>query len=138
MSAMTMKNMTSMNRLFSLTAAAASLLLSAAAHAAAPGITGPVFNLIAQTAYISQPDGNALFLGLWLQRCARRIFPPAAPLVPNVSPSESMQVPGPTLIVTEGQTGHRHSQNNLPTPAGNTSILFPGIQVTAAGGVDGF
>ena len=41
-----------------------------------------------------------------------------------------MQVPGPTLIVTEGQTVTVNLTNNLPTAAGNTSILFPGFQVT--------
>ena len=40
-----------------------------------------------------------------------------------------MQVPGPTLIVTEGQTV-TVPDNNLPTAAGNTSILFPGFNVT--------
>ena len=35
--------------------------LAAAAHAAAPGITGPTFNLTAQPAYLNQPDGNAVY-----------------------------------------------------------------------------
>ena len=48
-----------------------------------------------------------------------------------------MQVPGPTLIVTEGQTVTVNLTNNLPTPAGNTSILFPGFKVTTTGGVAG-
>jgi hypothetical protein len=48
-----------------------------------------------------------------------------------------MQVPGPTLIVTEGQTVTVHLQNGLPSAAGNTSILFPGFVVTATGGVQG-
>ena len=48
-----------------------------------------------------------------------------------------MQVPGPTLIVTEGQTVTVNLTNNLPVPAGNTSILFPGFKVTATGGVTG-
>ncbi len=41
-----------------------------------------------------------------------------------------MQVPGPTLIVTEGQTVTVTLTNSLPTAAGNTSILFPGFNVT--------
>ena len=61
MSAATKKNAISMHRLLALTAAAAALLLTAAAHAAAPGITGPVFNLTAQPAYISQPDGQMVY-----------------------------------------------------------------------------
>jgi FtsP/CotA-like multicopper oxidase with cupredoxin domain len=48
-----------------------------------------------------------------------------------------MQVPGPTLIVTEGQTVTVTLTNSLPTSAGNTSILFPGFQVTSTGGVAG-
>jgi hypothetical protein len=48
-----------------------------------------------------------------------------------------MQVPGPTLIVTEGQTVTVQLTNNLPAAAGNTSILFPSFQVTATGGVTG-
>ena len=40
----------------------------------------------------------------------------------------SMQVPGPTLIVTEGQTVTVTLTNNLPHAAGNTSILFPGFK----------
>jgi hypothetical protein len=48
-----------------------------------------------------------------------------------------MQVPGPTLIVTEGQAVRVNLLNGLPNAAGNTSILFPGFQVTAMGGVTG-
>jgi len=44
-----------------------------------------------------------------------------------------MQVPGPTLIVTEGQTVTVTLTNSLPTSAGNTSILFPGFSVAATG-----
>jgi FtsP/CotA-like multicopper oxidase with cupredoxin domain len=43
-----------------------------------------------------------------------------------------MQIPGPTLIVTEGQTVTVTLTNNLPASVGNTSILFPGFQVTAS------
>ena len=49
----------------------------------------------------------------------------------------TMQVPGPTLIVTEGQTVTVNLTNGLPTAAGNTSILFPGFKVTTSGGVAG-
>jgi FtsP/CotA-like multicopper oxidase with cupredoxin domain len=49
----------------------------------------------------------------------------------------SMQVPGPTLIVVEGQTVTVTLHNNLPASAGNTSILFPGFNVTTQGGVGG-
>jgi FtsP/CotA-like multicopper oxidase with cupredoxin domain len=49
-----------------------------------------------------------------------------------------MQVPGPTLIVTQGQTVTVNLTNNLPAAAGNTSILFPGFNVaTGSSGVAG-
>jgi FtsP/CotA-like multicopper oxidase with cupredoxin domain len=41
------------------------------------------------------------------------------------------QMPGPTLIVTEGDTVTVALTNGLPAAAGNTSILFPGFQVCA-------
>jgi hypothetical protein len=44
-----------------------------------------------------------------------------------------MQVPAPTLIVWEGNKVVINLTNNLPSAAGNTSILFPGFQVTAHG-----
>ena len=59
-----------------------------------------------------------------------------APTMPHQT-CNTMQVPGPTLIVTEGQTVTVTLTNGLPTSAGNTSILFPGFNVTATGGVAG-
>jgi len=47
-----------------------------------------------------------------------------------VATCPTMQVPGPTMVVTEGQTVTVNLTNNLPTAAGNTSILFPGFNVT--------
>jgi len=117
-----------------LLAPALAVFLAAAAHAAVPGITGPTFNLTAQTAFLNQPDGNAVYS--WGYGCngAPSGFAPAA-IVTAACPS--MQVPGPTLIVTEGQTVTVNLQNSLPAAAGNTSILFPGFNVTATGGVQG-
>jgi FtsP/CotA-like multicopper oxidase with cupredoxin domain len=108
---------------------AAAVLLTATAFAATPGITGPTFNLTAQPAYLNQPDGAAVYS--WGYGCngAPTGFAPAA--ISNAT-CPSMQVPGPTLIVTEGQTVTVTLTNNLPTAVGNTSILFPGFQVTAA------
>ena len=108
--------------------------LAATAHAAAPGITGPAFNLTAQTAYLTQPDGQAIYS--WGYGCttAPSGFAPAA--IAN-GVCNTMQVPGPTLIVTEGQTVTVTLTNSLPAAAGNTSILFPGFNVTATGGVTG-
>ena len=126
-----------MNRLLCLMMLAVALLSMASARAATPGITGgaatPTFNLTAQQAYLNQPDGNQVYA--WGYGCNGA---PAgfAPTMPNQACS-TMQVPGPTLIVTENQTVTVTLQNSLPTAAGNTSILFPDFQVTATGGVTG-
>jgi FtsP/CotA-like multicopper oxidase with cupredoxin domain len=114
--------------------AAVAMMLTASAFAAAPGITGPTFNLTAQSAYITQPDGQMVYS--WGYGCngAPTGFAPAAISGAKCS---SMQVPGPTLIVTEGQTVTVNLTNSLPTAAGSTSILFPGFNVTATGGVAG-
>jgi len=116
--------------------ATAILLLAAGAHAAAPGITGPIFNLTAQPAYISQPDSQ--FVYSWGYGCSAQPsgFLPGA-ITPPASGCPTMQVPGPTLIVTEGQTVTVNLVNGLPTAAGNTSILFPGFNVAATNGVPG-
>ena len=106
----------------------------AMSYAAAPGITGPTFNLVAQTAYLNQPDGSSVYS--WGYGCngSPSGFAPANIKSPTCP---TMQIPGPTLIVTEGQPVSVTLTNSLPTPAGNTSILFPGFQVSAAGGVPG-
>ena len=78
MSALSIKKVTSMKRLLpgSLMAAAACSCRSSA-HAAAPGITGngsiATFNLTAQPAYITQPDGQMVYS--WGYGCATA--PPA-------------------------------------------------------------
>jgi FtsP/CotA-like multicopper oxidase with cupredoxin domain len=108
--------------------------LTATAHAAAPGITGPTFKLTAQPAYLSQPDGNSVYS--WGYGCSSA--PTGyAPAAMSGGFCNTMQVPGPTLIVTEGQTVTVTLTNGLPTAAGNTSILFPGFNVTTSGGVSG-
>jgi FtsP/CotA-like multicopper oxidase with cupredoxin domain len=113
---------------------AAVLMLTATANAAAPGITGPSFNLTAQAAAISQPDGQSIYS--WGYGCSK---PPTgfAPAAITTGFCPTMQIPGPTLIVTEGQTVTVTLTNGLPTAAGNTSILFPGFQVTPSGGATG-
>jgi len=109
----------------------APLFLAAAAHAAVPGITGPTFNLTAQTAFLNQPDGNAVYS--WGYGCdPAKAAPGFAPAAISGATCPSMQVPGPTLIVTEGQTVTVNLSNGLPAAAGNTSILFPGFVVTAS------
>ncbi|MGA2632242.1 MAG: multicopper oxidase family protein, partial [Terriglobia bacterium] len=113
------------------------LLVTGAARAAAPGITSTTgtagtFNLTAQAAFISQPDGQAIYS--WGYGCADGSTPGFAPAAITTGFCHTMQVPGPTLIVTEGQTVSVTLTNNLPTSAGNTSILFPGFQVTSPAG----
>ena len=112
---------------------AAMVSLAPTAPAAAPGITGPTFNLTAQPAFLTQPDGQSIYS--WGYGCTST---PGGfrPTMPEQN-CPTMQVPGPTLIVTEGQTVIINLTNGLPTSAGNTSILFPGFNVTATGGVTG-
>src|ERR1700687_2306036 len=128
----------SITRLLPVVMAAMSLLLTATAHAAAPGITGPIFNLTAQPAYLSQPDGAMVYS--WGYGCttpgAGHTFAPSTTIMPGAT-CPSMQVPGTPLIVTEGQTVRVTLTNGLPASAGNTSILFPGFNVTTSGGVVG-
>jgi FtsP/CotA-like multicopper oxidase with cupredoxin domain len=110
------------------------LLLAPAAYAAAPGITGGstnAFNLIAQPAFISQPDGALVYS--WGYGCngAPGGYAPAAIATTFCN---TMQVPGPTLIVTEGVAFDVTLTNGLPAAAGNTSILFPGLRLTGTTG----
>jgi len=125
----TMKLAISKTRLL-LAVLAAVASLGATAHAAAPGIQGPTFNLVAQPAYLTQPDGQAIYS--WGYGCASGstpVFLPAAIQPPTGTGCSTMQVPGPTLIVTEGQTVTVNLLNKLPAAAGKTSILFPGFNV---------
>src|SRR6478735_3262789 len=97
-------------------------------QAAAPGIadtgTANTFSLNAGEAFISQPDGASIYS--WGYGCAAGTTPtfvPAAVGAPSNGCS-TMQIPGPTLIVTRGQTVTVTLTNNLPAAAGNTSLLF--------------
>jgi FtsP/CotA-like multicopper oxidase with cupredoxin domain len=120
----------------------AALLLAAAAYGAAPGISAgtgatAIFHLTAQAAFLNQPDGSAVYS--WGYGCATGFAPT---FLPSAIPAPDggcplMQVPGPTMIVTEGQAVTVTLANGLPTAAGNTSILFPGFQVSTSGGVAG-
>jgi len=129
---------------FRTSSAAAVLLLAAGlgagtAQAAAPGITatGNHFYLQAAPALSSQPDGNQVYS--WGFGCDA-----AAPAAPGFVPAtvaggycSDMQIPGPTLVVTEGQSVTITLKNLLPKAAGNTSIVVPGFAVTTADGVTG-
>jgi FtsP/CotA-like multicopper oxidase with cupredoxin domain len=118
---------------------AAVLLLATAAQAAVPGISGsaatatgtPVngtFHLTAAATYITQPDGVQIYS--WGYGCAgAATYMPAVFQPVGFCPAG--QVPGPTLIVTEGDIVTVTLANSLPTGVGNTSIVFPGFQVCA-------
>src|SRR6516165_9924297 len=102
-----------------LLAAMAALLLTATAHGAAPGITTTgTFQLTAQDAYLNMPDGEAVYA--WGYGCASSFTPTFLPAAISGASCSTMQVPGPTLIVTEGATVSVQLTNNLPTAAGNT------------------
>jgi hypothetical protein len=129
-----------MIRLISVMAAAVALWLSATAQAAAPGITSTggtlnTFNLVALDGFINQPDGNQVYV--WGYGCTatsgtatKTAAATFAPTMPNQY-CPTMQIPAPTLIVTEGATVNVTLTNNLPKGAGNTSILFPGFSLTS-------
>src|SRR5256886_10926480 len=134
MNATKTKKVISRTRLLLAAMVAMALLLPATARGAAHGITGPTFNLTAQAAYISQPDGAMIYS--WGYGCSS-VPSGFAPAAMSGATCPTMQVPGPTLIVTQGQTVTVNLTNNLPTAAGNTSILFPGFNVTTGSGVAG-
>src|SRR5215469_13796565 len=141
---MTRLNTRTRSALIAVLALAAGLLLGTTLQAATPGITAAppatgvastsTFNLTAAASYISQPDGTAIYS--WGYGCAgpTATFVPAAFATLGFCPT--MQVPGPTLIVNEGQTVTVTLTNNLPG-ATNASIVFPGFKVTPSGGVAG-
>jgi FtsP/CotA-like multicopper oxidase with cupredoxin domain len=114
------------------------LLLASTGKAATPGITAAAggasrFNLTAAANYISQPDGMQIYS--WGYGCAgAATYAPAT--FASVGFCPTMQIPGPTLIVTEGQTVTVTLTNNLPGRA-NASIVFPGFNVSATGGAAG-
>jgi FtsP/CotA-like multicopper oxidase with cupredoxin domain len=141
------------SRLVLLAAAGAALLGPRTTLAAAPGISAGTaaavtFNLDAAPAYITQPDGRSIYS--WGYGCgvaptgatagaAPTAAAPAGFLPAAIAGARcsTMQVPGPTLIVTQGQTVTVNLYNGLPAAAGNTSILFPGFVVQSSGGVPG-
>jgi FtsP/CotA-like multicopper oxidase with cupredoxin domain len=98
-------------------AALALLATGTTASAAVSGISGPTFNLTAKADYISTGDGNSLLMWGY------------------ANGSGPMQYPGPTLIVTQGQTVTVNLTNELPV---TVSMVFPGqTGVTTTGGSPG-
>jgi manganese oxidase len=97
-------------------AAVAILLLSLSAWpawAVIDGITGPIFNLTAKADYISTGDGDSIYSWGY------------------ANGNGTMQYPGPTLIVSQGDTVTINLSNRLPIPV---SIVLPGHQGVAATG----
>ena len=105
-------------RLFSVVAALAVLLVPPTARAAIDGVTDTTFDLTASAGYISIADGGSIYA--W-----------------GYGTGASMQLPGPTLIVTAGTPVTVTLHNALPAAAGNTSMVFPGQAVTTTGGAPG-
>jgi FtsP/CotA-like multicopper oxidase with cupredoxin domain len=131
---MTMKNATFKTQLLLALVLAAILVLAPTTFAATPGITSTAgtagtFNLTAQDGYLNQPDGEAVYS--WGYGCVSGSAPSFVPVAISAASCPTMQVPGPTMVVREGTTVTINLTNNLPTAAGNTSILFPGFQVTS-------
>ena len=128
------KTRSAVTRLAAVVMVAVALLLTGTAQAAVPGITASAggsstFNLVANQGYISQPDGAQIYS--WGYGCASS----SATFVPYATAAfcPTMQVPGPTMIVTQGIPFTVTLTNNLPKGAGNTSIVFQGATVTVVG-----
>jgi len=129
--------MTNKKNVLQFAVVSALVLLASAANAAAPGITssGNSFELRAEENYITQPDGTSVYS--WGYGCSSTDGISFAPAMPNAK-CPTMQIPGPTLVVTEGVPFSVTLTNGLPAAAGNTSILFPGLRVTGmTGGAPG-
>lgn len=98
---------------------ALALSLPGISSAGIDGIPGPFFELTAREGYISIADGGSVYS--W-----------------GYTDGDTMQLPGPTLIVNQGDIVEITLNNALPSAAGNTSIVFPGHTVTSTtGGVPG-
>jgi hypothetical protein len=112
---------------------AATSLLCAHALAAVPGIQDlgvaghPAFQLIASPGRVSQPDGQSIYT--WGYGC--KTAPATTAFVPFAGTCGTMQIPGPTLIVTEGDVVTVQLTNGLPAIAGDTSIVFSGLNAAA-------
>jgi FtsP/CotA-like multicopper oxidase with cupredoxin domain len=87
-----------------------------AARATIPGVTPtpgtPSYDITAAPDVISTSDGDSMYMWLY-------------------GVSFASQYPGPTLIVNQGDTVTIQLTNLLPVA---TSIVFPGLSVTASGG----
>jgi FtsP/CotA-like multicopper oxidase with cupredoxin domain len=109
-----------------------SAAIAVSAHAAVHGITGTTsaktFNLTAAAGFMSQPDGARIYAWGYGCESPTQTFLPAQAQATGVCPQ--MQLPGPTMIVTEGDSVTVRLKNLLPSGAGRTSIIFPGMAIT--------
>ena len=102
-------------RSFTKLMALAVLLVSASAQATILGEEGTDFDLTASEGYISIADGGSVYSWGY-----------------SVDGAGQMQLPGPTLIVTQGDDITVTLRNHLPAAAGNVSIVFPGHDVSVS------
>ena len=109
-------------KLVVLPAALLLLFCASTAHAVIQGISGaantPTFNLRAKSGHLSTADGSSVFF--WGYG--------------DDGGGIGVQYPGPTMIVNEGDVVTVNLLNELPEA---TSIVFPGQDVIATGGVPG-
>lgn len=80
------------------------------------GVEGPVFNLVATEGHISSPDGLSVYMWGFADN------------------GGTMQYPGPTMIVDQGDTVVVTLLNELPEPV---SLVVPGMTVTPFLGSEG-
>ena len=106
-----------------LAAATGTILPAQPARAAVPGITGPTFDLVASEDYVSQPDGASIYS--WGYGCDGSPTGFAPTSIPGNCPA--MQLPGPTLIVTEGRHGHASTSERPAGGGGQHVHRVPGV-----------
>jgi len=111
-----------LNRFVSVVALLAVMVIPATASAAIDGVTvadGATITLNARAGHVSVADGGSIYS--W-----------------GYTTGDTMQLPGPTLIVTQGSEITVTLNNTLPAAAGNVSIVFPGHVISStSGGVPG-
>ncbi|WP_114970171.1 multicopper oxidase domain-containing protein [Rhodoferax ferrireducens] len=106
-----------LNRLAALLGLVLALTCAPQTHAAVAGISGPTFNLTAKADQITTGDANSVLVWSYANGLG------------------TLQYPGPTLIVNQGEVVTVNLTNSLPVA---TSIVFPGqSDVTAIGGSAG-
>lgn len=125
--------MNSMKALLAVVFGMVVLLAAAPSHAKIDGIkdvvSGPGvanFALTAKPGYILTGDGNSIYVWGYAHNGGGDAQ----------KARTSMQYPGPTIIVDEGDTVTVTLTNNLPQDS--TSLLFPGFDVSVTGGTPGF